>query len=87
MATVGLEVGEQFRKQRCSDVSVAFRATHHVDLSRRRASHRCRRIRMQLHGVDVRGDGPQPFRGVVDPDQQPVHLEPKLPLCPLQLVQ
>ena len=42
---------------------------------------------MKLHGVDVSRNGLQPLRSILDTHQQPMHLEPELPLCLLQLVQ
>ena len=59
---------------------------HHVT-SRSRAPHRRGRVGVKLHGVDVSRNGLQTLRGILDTHQQPMHLEPELPLCPLQLVQ
>eukprot|EP01043_Picozoa_sp_COSAG02_P074216 COSAG02_NODE_14763_length_1238_cov_2.578578_2_plen_74_part_00 len=37
--------------------------------------------------MDVSRDGLQALGSVLDAHHQPMHLEPELPLCPLELVQ
>ena len=66
---------------------VSNHTVYHVDLPRCRAPHSRRRVRVKLYRVDMSRDRPQALGSVLDANEQPMYLEPELPLCLLKLVQ